>query len=137
MTAIILVAVSCSKQETAAVPKQAAPVVPINVAGKEFGWTELAPLATNGKVVLVDARHEVFYQSEHIPGAISIPSNVTEERMAEIKKTYLPGTALVVYCSEASCEVASFVAERLRTKYGFTNVGLFPGGLAEWAKAAK
>ena len=82
--------------------------------------------------LLIDARAHEAYDKEHLPGAVSIPSDhLGEHLLTGHKKT----ETFVTYCSSLECD-ASTVASKNLKKYGFKKVLQFKGGLKDW-KAAK
>jgi predicted sulfurtransferase len=56
---------------------------------------EVKALAAKGEVVIVDVRGKDAYDMEHAEGAISIPLNDLERRMAELPKNKL----IAAYCT--------------------------------------
>lgn len=88
------------------------------------------------KVLILDARPELFHRIGHVPGAIALPRDEFEiyykKHRVEWEKD--KGQPLVIYCSGGSCEDSGLVSETLR-KLGYTNVGIFRGGWDEWTHA--
>jgi rhodanese-related sulfurtransferase len=81
--------------------------------------------------VLIDARGHEAYAKEHLPRALSIPSDhLGEHLLREHKKD----RTFVTYCSSFECEASTIAAQKL-DKYGFKNVLEFKGGLEDWKKA--
>lgn len=86
---------------------------------------------TDVDFVLIDARGHEAYAKEHLPGALSIPSDhLGEHLLREHKKNRI----FVTYCSNFECEASTIAAQKL-DKYGFKNVLEFKGGLEDWKKA--
>jgi rhodanese-related sulfurtransferase len=92
------------------------------VAAKKFG----------GRVLLVDARPDVFFEDGHIAGAINLPSG-------EFKKVYPAREAalkaakrIIVYCDGGGCESSAVVVSALR-ELGFGNVAEYKGGWREFS----
>jgi len=75
-------------------------------------------------VVFIDVREEVEFRGGHIPGAIPLPRNEIEERIAQVipDKT----TAILVYC--AIGHRSAIAADALQA-LGYTNVVSLDGGL--------
>src|SRR5665647_2518965 len=74
---------------------------------------ELLRRARSGQVVVLDVRPHHEYASGHIPGAVSVPLEELEQRLAE-----LPADVQVVaYCRGAYC-VLAYDAVRLLTRHG-------------------
>jgi len=88
------------------------------------------------KILILDARPELFHRIGHVPGSIALPRDEFEiyykKHQAEMEKD--KGQPLVIYCSGGSCEDSGLVSETLR-KLGYTNVGIFRGGWDEWTHA--
>jgi rhodanese-related sulfurtransferase len=81
--------------------------------------------------VMIDARGHEAYAKEHIPGAVSIPSDhIGEHLLREFRRerTY------VTYCSGWKCESSTVAATKL-DKFGFKKVLEFKGGLEDWKAA--
>ena len=87
---------------------------------------ELLRRARSGQVVVLDVRPQHEYASGHIPGAVSVPVEELEQRLAE-----LPADVQVVaYCRGAYC-VLAYDAVRLLTRHGRSAKRLREGML-EW-----
>jgi len=90
---------------------------------------ELLRRARSGEVVVLDVRPRHEYASGHIPGAVSVPVEELEQRLAE-----LPADVRVVaYCRGAYC-VLAHDAVRLLTRHGRAARRL-PEGMLEWRLA--
>jgi thioredoxin len=89
---------------------------------------ELAQLLQRGQVVPVDTREAAVFRRAHLPGAVSIPAEEIETRLAELHM--LPG-APVLYCR--SGDKTKELAEK------FANEGMpvafLEGGLLGWEAA--
>ena len=71
---------------------------------------ELARRSRTGDVVVVDVRPQHEYRAGHIPGAISIPIEDLDQRLAEIQD----GVDIVTYCRGPYCAYADEAVRRLR-----------------------
>jgi DNA-binding transcriptional ArsR family regulator len=90
---------------------------------------ELLRRARTGQVVVLDVRPRHEYDSGHIPGAVSVPVEELEQRLAE-----LPADVQVVaYCRGAYC-VLAYDAVRLLTRHG-RSARRLPEGMLEWRLA--
>jgi rhodanese-related sulfurtransferase len=90
---------------------------------------ELLRRARTGQVVVLDVRPHHEYASAHIPGAVSVPVEEIEQRLAE-----LPADVQVVaYCRGAYC-VLAYDAVRLLTRHG-RSARRLPEGMLEWRLA--
>ena len=59
-------------------------------------WAAFKKLYDAKKVVVIDVRDPISYDSGHIPGARLIPWDHVEEHVAELRKIKQP---IVVYCA--------------------------------------
>jgi rhodanese-related sulfurtransferase/DNA-binding HxlR family transcriptional regulator len=80
-------------------------------------------------VVLVDVRPSAEFESGHIEGAVSIPLDELDERLAELP----PDSEIVAYCRGAFCAYAHEAVRRLRA-HGHSARRL-EGGWPEWQLA--
>jgi rhodanese-related sulfurtransferase len=98
---------------------------PVEVIGR----AELQERLRKDDVVVVDVRPEAEYAAGHIEGAVSIPIDELDERLAE-----LPGdTEIVAYCRGPVCAFASEAVRRLQA--GGRTARLLEGGWPEWKLA--
>lgn len=81
------------------------------------------------EAVLIDVRKNDAYQQEHISGAVSIPLDELESRLAEIPHDR---KVLLICHSGKGSDQANLILQ----KHGFTNTVSVDGGLLEWNKAA-
>ena len=90
---------------------------------------ELLRRARNGQAVVLDVRPRHEYDAGHIPGAVSIPVEELEQRLAE-----LPADVdVVAYCRGAYC-VLAYDAVRLLTRHG-RSARRLREGMLEWRLA--
>lgn len=88
------------------------------------------------RVIVLDARPEIFHRLGHVPGALSLPREDFAGACARLRDR-LEGARdgwLVVYCSSRSCEDSKLVRKALMD-LGFRRVSVFLGGWAEWSAA--
>jgi rhodanese-related sulfurtransferase/DNA-binding transcriptional ArsR family regulator len=90
------------------------------------GWAELAALAQDGGVLLLDVRPSEEYAAGHLPGALSIPVDELEGRLDELPRD----RRIVTYCRGRYCLFADEALEVLR-RNGFDAVRLEDGWI-EW-----
>lgn len=82
--------------------------------------------------VLIDTLPETAYRKNHLPGAISIPSDdILAEAPARIPDR---DADIVVYCGNGPCKRSSLSANRLRT-LGYRKVRDYYEGKADWVSA--
>ena len=80
------------------------------------------------QLVIIDARGHEAYDKEHIPEALSIPS---DHLGRDISKSYGKDTTFVTYCTDLECTAISVAANKLE-KYGYTNVLEYKAGIEDW-----
>lgn len=83
---------------------------------------------TDTDFVLIDARGHEPYANEHIPGAVSIPSDHIGEHLV---RGFGKNRTYVTYCSGWKCEASTIAAKKLE-KFGLEKVLEFKGGLEDW-----
>jgi len=83
------------------------------------------------EAIFVDARVYEDYADGHIPGAVSMPVNLFEEKIPEFLQTYELGQKIVTYCSGRECEDSHQLAMLLMNA-GYTNVRIFIDGFPGW-----
>lgn len=71
---------------------------------------ELARRLRSGDVVVLDVRPEHEHRAGHIPGAISMPIDALDQRLAELPE----GLDIVTYCRGPYCAYADEAVRRLR-----------------------
>lgn len=98
---------------------------------KNLTWEQTQQLLAANEIVLVDARNAVDYQTEHIPGAVSLPAASTDADLANFTSKYSRDTALVIYCESKLCPMSRELSRRLHSQ-GYKNIRLMPGGFAEY-----
>ncbi len=97
-----------------------------------MAWAEVKPLLAKGEIVLVDVRDTFAYEAGHIPGAISLPVDAFNERIAGFTASIPKGKPLVFYCASIRCRLAHEAAVLLGGQFGYTDVREMPSGYAEW-----
>jgi rhodanese-related sulfurtransferase len=103
------------------------------VDDKVITWLETKKLVAAGSIVLVDARAAIYYQTEHIPGAVSLPAGEsTDADFATFAARYPKNTPLVVYCGSLSCPLSRNLIAVLTGRFGYTNVRDMAGGYVEY-----
>lgn len=81
--------------------------------------------------VIIDARLPDEFAAGHLPRAWSLPVADVEQRLVKYVSQLTPETPILVYCGGSECDDALELAKKLR-EFGFQDVTLYPGGLAEW-----
>lgn len=101
-----------------------------NADGLEpVGSSELLRRVRAGDVVVIDVRPPEEYAAGHVAGALSVPLNDLERRIAELPG----GKRIVAYCRGPYCVLAAEAVQRLRTR-GLDAVRLVDG-YPEWRDA--
>lgn len=99
----------------------------------EITWLEAKKLLAAGRIVLVDARDANYYQTGHIPGAISFPTaQATPDALATFAAKYPKDTPLVVYCGSLRCPLSKRLIALLTGSLGYTDVRDMAGGFVEY-----
>ncbi|MDD3347645.1 FAD-dependent oxidoreductase [Oscillibacter sp.] len=104
---------------------------PVNIAGfmienlrsgllRQYHWTDLPSLPTDGSVTLLDVRTPGEYRQGHFPGAVCIPLDALRERLQELD----PSKPVYVNCHSG---LRSYLACRILTQHGFSCYN-FSGG---------
>ncbi|MEO0416243.1 MAG: rhodanese-like domain-containing protein, partial [Verrucomicrobiota bacterium] len=84
-------------------------------------------------VLWIDARKAEKYQTEHFPGAISIPGDDWAEAVFENRAVLesAMNQAVIVYCDGSRCAKSKEVSEKLRQLMGLQQVYVLRG---DWRK---
>lgn len=90
---------------------------------------ELLERARTGDVTVIDVRPDNEYQSGHIEGAINVPLEELDQRLADLPKE----REVVAYCRGPYCLLAFEAVERLRAQ-GY-QVRRLENGYPEWHAA--
>lgn len=98
-------------------------------------WSEVEPNLTNSSWVLVDAREEELFRTQHIPGAISLPSYAYPELLEFFSEDHGTDKTVIIYCGTADCDLSTELARRLRDEAGQTDVRILDGGFLAWQRA--
>jgi rhodanese-related sulfurtransferase len=131
-------AVQPAVSSTNAKPKYKKPVR-MNGRGEisSVSLEEFFALQQSGKVMIYDARPAFFYQIGHIPGAVSLPKNDCDEKIAaregEIKAALASGRKIITYCTSFTCPDARSLAMHI-SGFGYP-VSVFSGGWDAWKDA--
>lgn len=102
---------------------------PLRHAIATISVTELQERQRNDEAILLDVRPAVEYEAGHLPGAISLPLDEVEYRLAELPEDKL----IVAYCRGPYCVYADEALELLANQ-GWT-VARLEEGVLEWQLA--
>jgi rhodanese-related sulfurtransferase len=88
--------------------------------------------AALGSVTVVEALGPMYYEAEHLPGAINVPHTEVDA----LAPSLLPDkhAAIVTYCSNTQCQNSEVAARRL-IALGYTNVRKYAEGKDDWREA--
>ncbi len=92
---------------------------------------ELVRRLEAGDVTLLDVRPDDEYRAGHIPGAVSIPMEELDRRLAEVPRD----RPVIAYCRGPFCVLAAEAADTLR-RHGFAAYRL-ESGVADWRLAGQ
>ncbi|PYJ74276.1 MAG: hypothetical protein DME72_03425, partial [Verrucomicrobia bacterium] len=90
--------------------------------------------AWGANAIWVDARPDVEFEREHVPGAVPLNEDCWNELLPQFLAAWSPEKSIVVYCSSQSCNASREVARRLRDEAQLKNVFVLKGGWEEWLK---
>lgn len=85
-------------------------------------------------LVIINVLDKACYDDCHIevPKVKNLFSiNVTLDSVTWCKENIAPDSELVLYCSDYRCTTSEYMARKL-VSYGFKNVFVYEGGMAEW-----
>lgn len=85
--------------------------------------------ASGGAFQIIDVREPTEFAVSHLPGAVNVPSSMTDADLLAAVKVDRP---VIVYCAVGYR--SSIVARRLRAA-GRTNVSNYAGSIFAWANA--
>lgn len=82
--------------------------------------------------IIIDARPESEYEMGHLPEAINIPYDSDSEKLVDlINRHSLKKQTTIVYCSNAHCNAAELLAEKLHS-LGCEKVRIYLRGWEDW-----
>ena len=113
------------------------PLVRQPVSAEQEGSMPLARVAElqrQGLVLFLDARSEAEYAAGHIAGALSLPLETFDLRIAEILPLIDAAETAVTYCNGEDCHLGEILARKLG-EWGCTNVEVLPNGWTRWQAA--
>ncbi|RMH58816.1 MAG: rhodanese-like domain-containing protein [Candidatus Hydrogenedentota bacterium] len=89
-------------------------------------------LSSDTPILWVDARREIDYEKEHIPGALLLNEENWNEAAGRFFEAWSPEVLVVVYCNSVSCGRSHHIAKRLKEEAGLDNVVVLAGGWQAW-----
>lgn len=91
---------------------------------------DLAASIAAGSITVVDALPAHAFARRHLPGAINVVAEQTDEEI--VRALPGPDAPIAVYSTDEHCDRAPTLAARL-TDLGYLNVRLFREGIEDWA----
>lgn len=88
---LVMILAAC----TASTPQPQSPDVEAPQAVQRLTLEESKAAFDSGSAVFLDVRSEAAYETSHIPGAVSIPLQFLEPRLAELD----PDQWIITYCT--------------------------------------
>ena len=96
-------------------------------------WEEAQPRVASGEWLLLDARPEDQFIAQHIPGALSLPSDSYPEALLFFLEQHGQHKPALVYCSSTDCDASVQLAARLK-ELGYKEVRILEGGFLSWRR---
>jgi rhodanese-related sulfurtransferase len=91
--------------------------------------------AWGSRVLWIDARNQLEYQTHRIPGAWHLSMDTWDAQIQGVVEAWRPGVPTVVYCNQRTCAESRHVAEALREEMGWSQVFVLHGGWSAWKTA--
>ncbi|WP_368028955.1 rhodanese-like domain-containing protein [Arcobacter sp. s6] len=98
----------------------------------EIGTVVVKAYQENNSALLVDARPQIKFFQETIPGSISIPDTNLDKLIGRFPID--KNEKIVAFCQGYTCEKSNIVANKLYS-LGYKNVSVYAGGLPAWKEA--
>jgi rhodanese-related sulfurtransferase len=93
---------------------------------------ELKAAIDAGTITVVDALGGIYYEKQHLPGAVALAPVDVDARAATVLPDH--SAAIATYCSNPACPNSGQVAARL-TALGYVNVRKYAEGIEGWTVA--
>lgn len=98
----------------------------------EIGTSVIKAYQENNSALIVDARPQVKFFQETIPGSISIPDTNLDKLIGRFPIN--KDEKIVTFCAGFACEKSNIIAHKLES-LGYKNVSVYAGGLPAWKEA--
>jgi phage shock protein E len=98
----------------------------------EISADALLARSGDGQTVILDVRTPEEYASGHVPGAINVPHDQVESRIAELEP--LRGQEVVVYCERGG---RAMKAATVLSQQGFESVVHLSGDMSKWREEGR
>jgi thiosulfate/3-mercaptopyruvate sulfurtransferase len=124
----------------------------VNIMSTQYLYSvqQAQKMINDGVAVAVDVRDPDAFATSHLPGAVNIPemfyelSMSTKEGLREMEKIFIPlfsragldkNKTIIVYEDSLNTRYGGSCRGFFQlTYFGYTNVGVLDGGLAQWVK---
>lgn len=97
-------------------------------------WAEVEPVVPGGQTVLVDARPVAEFDRGHLPGAVSLPDNVSPDALAAFISRVPKDRRIVLYGEAAGARGPFLLGSRLMQDHGYLKVNFLTEGYREWSR---
>jgi rhodanese-related sulfurtransferase len=101
---------------------------------KTINLAQAYAMFQQGRALFIDARPADEYAELHVPKALNLTLSLLKADGAKKLAGIAKDREIVVYCSQASCDLSLEVAEKLQA-LGFTRVQAFMEGFRAWDEA--
>ncbi len=91
-------------------------------------------LFRQGAAVFLDARPRRDYLRGHIRGALSLPWQEVDDRIADVAERLTDDRVIITYCDGQQCTLSHHLARYLKDM-GFSRVRVLPNGWTRWRQS--
>jgi rhodanese-related sulfurtransferase len=91
-------------------------------------------LHDSGQALFLDARPQIWFETGHIKGARSLPTEQVATLASQVLTGVAKETPIITYCDGETCELSHDLALAL-LEQGFTNVRVLVNGWTLWMDA--
>ncbi len=102
-----------------------------NDAGDSISLDQARKLFQQGAALFLDARSREDYLRGHIRGALSLPWQEVDDRIAAVGDLLDEDKVIITYCDGASCTLSHHLARYLKDM-GFARVRVLKNGWSLW-----
>ena len=92
----------------------------------------------HGEVFWIDARIAAQFETEHVPGAVSLnEQNFGQALFEQIETLQDLKKPVIIYCDSEKCDASRKIKEQLLQRVPLENVFILKGGWQAWRLAQK
>ena len=102
-----------------------------NDGGDQISLDQARKLFEQKAALFLDARSREDYLRGHIRGALSLPWQEVDDRMAAVASRLEGDKIIITYCDGANCTLSHHLARYLKDM-GFTRVRVLKNGWSRW-----